>query len=136
MEIVGDSLSQAKNLGVCVIDYAVTPDSYEHILTELRTLRPQGRLYAIFGACGQRDRTKRPQLTRVAATLCDQVILTTEETYHEPLEQIFKDLERGIELLTNPEDKAKARRITDRKQAIQTAIEETTYTDTIVCFGM
>ncbi len=98
--------------GCCVIDFAHAPDGMEKLLTALRTVC-QGKLISVFGAGGDRDKTKRPRMGEVASRLSDYVILTTDNPRSEDPEAIIDDIEAGVrEHCTSYE------RITDRKQAI------------------
>ncbi|MFT4041443.1 MAG: UDP-N-acetylmuramoyl-L-alanyl-D-glutamate--2,6-diaminopimelate ligase [Thermomicrobiales bacterium] len=80
-----------------VVDYAHTPDSLEKVLRLLRGLHPGGRLIAVFGSAGQRDREKRPIQGRVAAELADIVIVTTEDPRFEDAEAIIAEIAAGAE---------------------------------------
>ena len=144
-----------------IIDYAHTPDSLEKLYS---TLRPdvRGRMIAILGACGNRDRTKRPIMGALAARFCDQIILTDEEPYDEDsqdiIDEIAKGVPRGRTLFKPSRDQIiKAQnelkpvfkkevdengendwwwRIPDRKQAIKLAIERGKMDDCILITGM
>lgn len=78
-----------------IVDYAHTPDSLERLYS---TLRPEvrGKMIAILGSCGDRDKTKRPIMGALAARFCDLVFLTDEEPYHENPEQILSDIAEGV----------------------------------------
>lgn len=78
-----------------LVDYAHTPDSLERLYS---TLRPEvrGKMIAVLGSCGDRDKTKRPIMGALAARFCDLVFLTDEEPYHENPEQILKDIAEGV----------------------------------------
>ncbi len=78
-----------------LIDYAHTPDSLEKLYS---TLRPdiRGRMIAVLGATGDRDKTKRPIMGALAARFCDYVILTDEEPYTENPQTIIDEIARGV----------------------------------------
>ena len=78
-----------------MIDYAVTPDSLEKLYT---TLRPSvtGKIIAVLGSCGDRDKTKRPLMGAVAGRLCDYVIVTDEEPYTEDPRDIIEQVASGV----------------------------------------
>jgi UDP-N-acetylmuramoyl-L-alanyl-D-glutamate--2,6-diaminopimelate ligase len=78
-----------------IIDYAHTPDSLEKLYS---TLRPdvRGKMIAVLGATGDRDKTKRPIMGALAARFCDFVILTDEEPYTENPTAIIDELARGV----------------------------------------
>jgi UDP-N-acetylmuramoyl-L-alanyl-D-glutamate--2,6-diaminopimelate ligase len=113
------------------VDYAVTPESFELLFRELKRVTP-GRLISVFGATGDRDKSKRPKLGEMAAKLTDEVIITDEESYSENpavivdaiAEGAYTVRKKGIEI------------ILDRREAIKKAIEIATQGDTIVITGM
>lgn len=78
-----------------IIDYAHTPDSLEKLYS---TLRPdvRGKMIAVLGATGDRDRTKRPIMGALAARFCDYVILTDEEPYTENPRAIIEEIAKGV----------------------------------------
>lgn len=112
-----------------LIDYAVTPDALEHLYRYVRSLTT-GQVFAIVGAAGQRDRGKRADMARIAASLVDEVVVTREDPWTEPEEQIFQDLEEGLKEATIP-----WRRIVDRRQALRWLIERAQAGDVIVATG-
>jgi UDP-N-acetylmuramoyl-L-alanyl-D-glutamate--2,6-diaminopimelate ligase len=101
-----------------IVDYAHTPDALENILKTINDLRSQGQsLITVVGAGGDRDKTKRPIMARLAVINSDKVILTSDNPRTEAPTSIIDDMERGVE----PTDKKKILRITDRREAIKTA---------------
>lgn len=101
-----------------IVDYAHTPDALENILKTINDLRLQGQnLITIVGAGGDRDKTKRPIMARLAVLNSDKVILTSDNPRTEAPTSIIDDMERGVEIA----DKKKILRITDRREAIKTA---------------
>jgi UDP-N-acetylmuramoyl-L-alanyl-D-glutamate--2,6-diaminopimelate ligase len=77
------------------IDYAHTPDSLEKLYA---TMRPEirGRMIAVLGSCGDRDKTKRPIMGALAARFCDYVIVTDEEPYTEDPQAIIDEVAKGV----------------------------------------
>jgi UDP-N-acetylmuramoyl-L-alanyl-D-glutamate--2,6-diaminopimelate ligase len=110
-----------------LIDYAHTPDALARALAAIRPL-VRGRLLVVFGAGGDRDRGKRPEMGRVAALGADLVIVTSDNPRTEDPEQIIDDLESGM-------GDAPRRRVPDRIDAIRTALAEAGEDDLILLAG-
>ncbi len=102
-----------------LVDYAHTPDALQNVLETLKALLPDGhRLVCVVGAGGDRDRGKRPEMARIAAEMADQVILTSDNPRSESPEAILDEMETGVP----GSHAARVLRITDRRQAIRTAV--------------
>ena len=101
-----------------VIDYAHTPDAMENVLRTLRQIAPERQLICLFGCGGDRDRTKRPEMAQVAERLADRIVVTSDNCRTEDPEAIIDDIRRGL----SPGGAMKSLFITDRKEAIRTAI--------------
>jgi UDP-N-acetylmuramoyl-L-alanyl-D-glutamate--2,6-diaminopimelate ligase len=112
---------------VVVIDYAHTPDALERALRALRPL-VAGRLIVVFGAGGDRDRGKRPDMGRVAGENADLSIVTTDNPRFEDPMKIAEEIESGM-------GGAPRLRILDRKEAIARAIELGTPRDLVLLAG-
>lgn len=115
-----------------IVDYAHTPDALEKALTAARSLIVQGsggRLFVVFGAGGDRDRTKRPQMGAVAATLADAVVVTSDNPRTEDPERIIDDIAEGF-----PAGR-KVHREADRKAAIAWAASQAGPGDVILVAG-
>ncbi|NEP15625.1 MAG: UDP-N-acetylmuramoyl-L-alanyl-D-glutamate--2,6-diaminopimelate ligase [Leptolyngbya sp. SIO4C1] len=99
-----------------IVDYAHTPDSLDNAL---RAARPfiSGRLICVFGCGGDRDRTKRPQMGRIAYSLSDRAIITSDNPRTEDPQRILDDVVAGIE---GPLDDDQV--ICDRAAAIRAAV--------------
>lgn len=110
------------------IDYAHTPDALQTIITTIRELHPK-RLILVFGCGGDRDKTKRPIMGRIAAQLADYVIVTSDNPRSEDPESIIDQIVTGIN------SGQKYIRISDRKTAIFTALEEARPDDAVVIAG-
>ncbi len=77
------------------VDYAHTPDAFEHILSEARRLQSK-RILTLFGCGGDRDPYKRPEMTRIAYHYSDFVILTSDNPRTEDAQQILKEMKKGL----------------------------------------
>lgn len=108
----------SKNGQTAIVDYAHTPDALQNVLNTIDALKENGQtLICVVGAGGNRDSSKRPEMAKIACTLADKVILTSDNPRHEDPEKILNDMETGLD----PIDRKKTLRITDREQAINTA---------------
>ena len=111
-----------------VVDYAHTPESleaaYSVIREQMQNPKPETRnpkLICILGAAGGgRDTWKRPEMGKVAAHYCDEIILTDEDPYDEDPEKIVDAVESGIKGVPYP--RPEVTRVLDRRQAIQKAV--------------
>ena len=116
-----------------VVDYAHTPDALRNVLETLADLlSPGGRLLCVIGAGGDRDRSKRPEMARLAASLSDHAILTSDNPRSEDPEAILNEMEAG---LVTTKLKAKSLRITDRRSAIRTAVQLARPGDVVLVAG-
>ena len=101
-----------------IIDYAHTPDAMINVLKTLREIAPEKQLICLFGCGGDRDRTKRPEMAKVAEDYSDRIFVTSDNSRTENTEDILADIRTGF----SPEGLAKAIFIADRKEAIRAAI--------------
>lgn len=101
-----------------VIDYAHTPDALDNILKTLRDTAPEAHLCCLFGCGGDRDRTKRPEMAAVAEKYSDRIIVTSDNSRTENTEDIMEEICRGF----SPNALGKVLRISDRREAIRTAL--------------
>ncbi len=112
-----ENIRGPKGLAV-VIDYAHTPDAMENVLKTLRDIAPRRELICLFGCGGDRDKTKRPEMARVAEAFADRIFVTSDNSRGERTEDILEDIKAGF----SPEGLSKSLFIADRKEAIRTAI--------------
>ncbi|HEY9125047.1 MAG TPA: UDP-N-acetylmuramoyl-L-alanyl-D-glutamate--2,6-diaminopimelate ligase [Bacteroidales bacterium] len=123
---------RAKNGMTAIIDYAHTPDALENVLNAIRQIRQSHqKIITVVGAGGNRDKTKRPVMAKVCVTLSDKVIITSDNPRFEEPEDIIADMMQGIDA----KDKLKTLKITDRREAIKTAVMLATPDDIILIAG-
>ena len=121
------------NNGVtAVVDYAHTPDAIINVVQALRdVMNGKGQLITICGCGGNRDKGKRPIMAQEAAKASDKVIITSDNPRNEDPEAILDDMEAGL----TAEQKKSVLRITDRRQAIRTAVAIAQKGDVILIAG-
>lgn len=112
-----------------IIDYAHSPDAIENILSSVRQFA-KGRVIALFGCGGDRDKTKRPLMAQKAAENADYLIITSDNPRTENPDEIIEDIIPGI----NGKGTSCAI-ISDRTQAIDYAIKNAREGDVIVLCG-
>lgn len=134
LEAIPGRFERVENkLGIdIIVDYAHTPDALEKLLKTTHKIT-KGRLTLVFGACGDRDKTKRPIMGELAANLADRIFLTDEESYNENPDEIRAMIRQGIERTKKTH---KMTEIADRKQAIYQALKSAVRGDTILITGM
>jgi len=115
-----------------MVDYAVTPAALEQALRALR-VTTKGRLMLVFGATGDRDKSKRPVMGEVAAKNADKIFLTDDETYTENPEAIRAAVKQGI---VQAGGETKTTEIADRKAAIEAALKAAKAGDTVLLTGI
>lgn len=122
-ELVG----RGEEIGV-IVDFAHTPDSLANVLKTARDIAPKN-LILVFGCGGDRDREKRPEMTRIAVELADYVIITADNPRNEDLSQIIEDMKTGLGREKNMEI------IPDREKAIFKGIEVAGKGDLVLIAG-
>jgi UDP-N-acetylmuramoyl-L-alanyl-D-glutamate--2,6-diaminopimelate ligase len=110
-----------------VVDYAHTPDALASVLGSLRGLC-EGRLWAVFGCGGDRDRGKRPEMGAIAERLADRVVLTDDNPRSEDGDAIVEDILSGC-------SRGGIVRIRDRREAIAYALAEAGPGDLVLVAG-
>lgn len=116
-----------------LVDYAHTPESLDKVLTLLRPLTP-GKLIAVFGSAGERDRTKRPALAEVASRHADFFVITQEDPRLEDPQRILAEIEAGA-TGAGKRRETDYEVIDDRRSAIAFAIARAEPGDTVVLTG-
>ena len=112
-----------------IIDYAHTPDGLEKALNAVRGFT-EGRVITLFGCGGDRDKTKRPKMGRMATDLSDIVVVTTDNPRTEDPDEIIKEI-----LIGTVGSKAEVVSIADRSEAIRYAMSIAGKGDTILLAG-
>lgn len=115
-----------------VVDYAHTPDALEKLLSTAKDMA-KGRVILVFGACGDRDKSKRPMMGEIAAKLADRIFLTDEESYNEEPNSIRQMIYSGIQQASGG---AKTTEIADRREAIERALGSAKKGDIVLITGM
>jgi UDP-N-acetylmuramoyl-L-alanyl-D-glutamate--2,6-diaminopimelate ligase len=111
-----------------IVDYAHTPDSLENLIKAARPFIP-GQVICVFGCGGDRDRTKRPKMGKIAAELADVAVVTSDNPRTEDPERILQDVLAGIPDTVTPIV------ISDRATAIRTAILQAQPGDGVLLAG-
>jgi UDP-N-acetylmuramoyl-L-alanyl-D-glutamate--2,6-diaminopimelate ligase len=114
-----------------LVDYAHTPDSLENVLRAARRLTG-GKLIAVFGAGGDRDRDKRPKMGRAGAELSDLTVITSDNPRSEDPEAIVAEVAAGAEAAAGASE---LEVVVDRRAAIALALGRAQPGDTVVIAG-
>lgn len=110
-----------------IIDYAHTPDAIENVISTVKEVC-DGNIYTVFGCTGDRDRTKRPIMTRLVTDTCNLAIITCDDIHNEDPNRIVDDMLEG---LTNTNYIVEL----DRKKAIIEGIEKLENNDVLLILG-
>lgn len=101
-----------------IVDYAHTPDALENVLKTISEIRTKTEnVITLVGCGGDRDKTKRPEMARIAVSQSDKVILTSDNPRSEEPDEILNDMKKGLD----PTSLAKTLTISDRREAIKLA---------------
>ncbi|OGC08532.1 UDP-N-acetylmuramoyl-L-alanyl-D-glutamate--2,6-diaminopimelate ligase [candidate division WOR-1 bacterium RIFOXYD2_FULL_36_8] len=131
-------LFKSKNGFYVIVDFAHSPDALKKLL---KTVKPfvEGRLILVFGCPGDRDKTKRPIMGRIASEAADLVFVTTDDPHAEDPQNIINDIKGGMINdqcpISNIEFQKANYFIIDRKMAIQKALELANKGDIVVIAG-
>jgi len=120
LQSVSGRLEYIKGEGdiTAVVDYAHTPDALKNVLKTLRDSSSGREIITVFGCGGDRDKTKRPEMAQVSAEYSDKIIVTSDNPRFEEPEQIIEDIKKGFTYA----DRSRSLFITDRREAIRTAV--------------
>lgn len=129
-----EAIANSKDLNI-IVDYAVTPDSLEKLYAVINNLRQvrHGKIIAVFGSCGERDRGKRPLMGEIVAQATDYVFVTNEDPYFEDPQQIINEVFAGV--VKNKTENETCWRVLDRREAIAKALQLAKPGDFVVVTG-
>ncbi len=113
-----------------VVDYAHTDDALRNVISTARDVSPSAQVITLFGAGGERDRTKRPLMGEAAGKLSDLVVLTSDNPRSEDPLRIINDVVVGLQKVS-----AKYRIEPDREQAISIAMDAAKPGDIVILAG-
>ncbi|MFD2873668.1 UDP-N-acetylmuramoyl-L-alanyl-D-glutamate--2,6-diaminopimelate ligase [Mucilaginibacter ximonensis] len=120
------------NKVIGIVDYAHTPDAVQNVLSTIHNIRKGNeQVITVIGCGGDRDKTKRPVMAKVACEWSDKVILTSDNPRSEDPMQIIRDMEEGVSV----KSKFNVASIVDRHEAIKTACELARPGDIILLAG-
>jgi len=123
---------KSENGIIGIVDYAHTPDALKNVLETIKGIRTGNEQVITLAGCGgDRDAAKRPVMAQIACQFSNKVILTADNPRSEDPEEILNQMQKGID----PVDAKKILRITDRKEAIRTAISLAKPGDIILIAG-
>ena len=126
-----EKISKNKSNKIGIVDYAHSPDSIQNILQTLNDLKQKSLLITVLGCGGDRDAEKRPLMGKIAASLSDRVVFTSDNPRFEDPKLIIEQMEAGVE----KKDLYKVSSIVDRKKAIKFACEINSGNDVILVAG-
>jgi UDP-N-acetylmuramyl-tripeptide synthetase len=116
-----------------VVDYAHTDDGLRNLINAARAVTA-GRIIVVFGCGGDRDRTKRPKMGRVAATLADYAIVTSDNPRSEHPAEIVRETEQGV-IAAGKRRGEEYETVVDRRDAIERAISLASDGDLVLIAG-
>jgi UDP-N-acetylmuramoyl-L-alanyl-D-glutamate--2,6-diaminopimelate ligase len=123
---------KSKNGIVAIIDYAHTPDALKNVLETIKDIRTGNeQVITLVGCGGDRDAAKRPIMAEIACDYSNKIILTSDNPRSENPEDILNQMQAGI----SPVEMKKTLRISDRKEAIRTAVAFAKEGDIILIAG-
>ena len=127
-----DQIVSAKEKIVGIVDYAHTPDALKNVLQTIQAIRGGNEnVITVVGCGGDRDATKRPVMAEIACKFSNQVILTSDNPRSEEPNEILRQMSAGVPVT----DKRKVITITDRREAIKTAVTLAKKSDIILLAG-
>jgi UDP-N-acetylmuramoyl-L-alanyl-D-glutamate--2,6-diaminopimelate ligase len=117
---------------VGIVDYAHSPDALENVLKTISKTKPKnGKIITVIGCGGDRDKTKRPLMAKIAVGYSDRVVLTSDNPRSEDPESILDDMEAAVKSA----QRSRVVRITDRRSAIKAAVMFANGNDVVLVAG-
>ncbi len=113
-----------------IVDYAHTDDALKNVLSAIKSLNP-AKIITVFGCGGNRDKTKRPKMAKVACSMSDFVFITSDNPREENPVEIVEDVEAGAKEINKTNYKV----VVDRKEAIKEAIISANKNDVVLIAG-
>lgn len=135
MEFIDSPAGRGQDFKI-IIDYAHTPDSLEKVYKNCKNFSK--KLICVLGSAGGgRDKWKRPEMGKIAAQYCDEIILTNEDPYDENPFQILDNIESGFSQISNSKFLISKNywKIIDRKEAIKKALSVAKKDDIVILTG-
>lgn len=127
-----DYMVSPKEKVIAIVDYAHTPDALLNVLATIKKLKKgYEQVITVVGCGGNRDKTKRPVMAEVACGHSDRIVFTSDNPRNENPDEIIKDMEVGVPVAA----KRKCISITDRREAIKTAISLANAEDIVLVAG-
>lgn len=115
-----------------IVDYAHTPDALKNVLSTISDIRTGNEMViTVIGCGGDRDKTKRPEMARIACEMSDRVVFTSDNPRTEDPEQIIEDMKKGVDAVNFKKTIA----ITNRREAIKMACSMARPADIILVAG-
>ena len=111
-----------------LVDYAHTPDALQNVLEMLTTIK-QNKIWVIFGCGGDRDKTKRPLMGKIASEYADNIVITNDNPRTENPEVIISEILKGIK------KDIECWQISDRKEAIEYVLKHAETDDIVLIAG-
>jgi len=128
-----ESIPNEKGLNI-IVDFALTPNALKRLYKTLAGVKKSdAKIIAVFGACGQRDRGKRPIIGQIVSQYADKIIITNDEPYNEDPGRIIEEISVGVE---NKKEGESFWKIPDRRTAIHKALEMAKSGDIVAVTGM
>jgi UDP-N-acetylmuramoyl-L-alanyl-D-glutamate--2,6-diaminopimelate ligase len=132
--VTGRMATIENRLGLRIlVDFAHTADAYRHLFPSVAQKQGSGSLVAVFGCAGERDRSKRAPMGKIAATYASHILLTEEDPRKEGNEAIFADISKGIGEAEGTAPVVEL--VEDRKEAIGRALATARPEDTVLFLG-